>query len=117
MTDVFEVDCTAPEGFVDIDGDCDDTDADINPDGLEECDGLDTDCDGEAGTDQIRQFRGTVRARGTRVPITASGDRSVGWVASLSGRWAAPGRQRVRLPARASREPRQGPVQGGSRVA
>ena len=30
------------------DGDCDDTDADVNPDGIEVCNGVDDDCDGTA---------------------------------------------------------------------
>ena len=38
--------CTAPAGYVDNDGDCDDTDAAINPGATETCDGVDNDCDG-----------------------------------------------------------------------
>jgi hypothetical protein len=38
--------CEAPEGFFATNDDCDDTNADVNPDGLEICDGLDNDCDG-----------------------------------------------------------------------
>ena len=45
--DVEEVACDAPSGFVDNGSDCDDSDADINPDALEICDGLDNDCDEE----------------------------------------------------------------------
>ena len=41
--------CTAPSGYVDNDEDCDDTDADVNPDATEVCaDGVDNDCDGDA---------------------------------------------------------------------
>jgi len=39
-------DCVQPKGYVDNDLDCDDTDATINPDGIEVCDGADNDCDG-----------------------------------------------------------------------
>ncbi len=38
--------CAATTGFVDNADDCDDEDADINPDAVETCDGVDEDCDG-----------------------------------------------------------------------
>ena len=38
--------CNAAEGYVEVAGDCDDQRGDVNPDGLEICDGLDNDCDG-----------------------------------------------------------------------
>ena len=38
--------CSAPEGFVDNPDDCDDTLAEVNPDGTEVCGGGDEDCDG-----------------------------------------------------------------------
>jgi hypothetical protein len=38
--------CEAPDFFVANDDDCDDLDADANPDGVEVCDGADNDCDG-----------------------------------------------------------------------
>ncbi len=41
-----ELACSAPEGFVDNYLDCDDGSALIYPDAIEECDGLDNDCDG-----------------------------------------------------------------------
>ena len=37
-----------PAGFVDRTGDCDDTDAAVNPDAVEVCDGIDNDCDGKS---------------------------------------------------------------------
>ena len=46
------VSCAQPEGAVDVDGDCDDTNAAIHPDADEVCDdaglGVDEDCDGAA---------------------------------------------------------------------
>ena len=38
--------CAPPTGFVEDGEDCDDTDAQINPDAAERCDELDNDCDG-----------------------------------------------------------------------
>ncbi len=38
--------CTEPSGYVDNDGDCDDTSAAASPAGSEVCDGLDNDCNG-----------------------------------------------------------------------
>ncbi len=43
--------CEAPEGYVADATDCDDTDADIHPDGAEYCNGVDDDCDGETDED------------------------------------------------------------------
>jgi len=40
--------CEAPEGFVSNSDDCNDNNADINPDGAEVCDGADNDCNGTA---------------------------------------------------------------------
>ncbi len=38
--------CELPEGYAVTDGDCDDVDAALNPEGLEVCDDQDNDCDG-----------------------------------------------------------------------
>ncbi len=38
--------CDTPAGHVEVDGDCDDTDAGAHPDGTETCNGIDDDCDG-----------------------------------------------------------------------
>lgn len=38
--------CVAPEGLVDVAGDCDDARSDANPDADERCNGSDDDCDG-----------------------------------------------------------------------
>jgi hypothetical protein len=43
--------CAAPSGFADADGDCDDTDAGVNPDGVESCNSVDDDCDGVVDDD------------------------------------------------------------------
>jgi hypothetical protein len=39
--------CVAPEGFVDVSGDCDDEDGDSWPGAPERCDDVDNDCDGD----------------------------------------------------------------------
>jgi len=38
--------CLPPEAHIEANGDCDDSDAEINPDGTEVCDEVDNDCDG-----------------------------------------------------------------------
>jgi hypothetical protein len=38
--------CAEPSGYIEIDGDCDDSDDDVNPAATEHCDGVDEDCDG-----------------------------------------------------------------------
>ena len=43
--------CEAPSGFVTLDGDCDDEDAEIFPGAEERCDQVDEDCDGEIDDD------------------------------------------------------------------
>ncbi len=43
--------CEQPSGFTDIDGDCDDSRADIYPGAPERCDEADNDCDGEVDED------------------------------------------------------------------
>ena len=43
--------CEQPEGHAAVDGDCDDTDADVNPDADELCNGIDDDCDGQTDDD------------------------------------------------------------------
>jgi len=37
--------CERPDGYVEAGGDCDDVDPTINPDALDDCDGIDNDCD------------------------------------------------------------------------
>ncbi len=45
------VSCYEPSGYVVDAGDCDDTSAEVNPDAIETCNGLDDDCDGEIDPD------------------------------------------------------------------
>ncbi len=43
--------CSTSEGSVEVAGDCDDSDPDVHPDGIERCNGVDDDCDGEVDFD------------------------------------------------------------------
>ena len=43
--------CEQPEGYIAEKGDCDDSDATINPDAVEWCDGVDNDCDDKKDED------------------------------------------------------------------
>ena len=43
--------CAMPSGYVEHDADCDDFDDTISPDAIEECNGLDDDCDGDIDDD------------------------------------------------------------------
>ena len=43
--------CEQPTGYVSFDGDCDDTEININPSATEVCDSLDNDCDGDIDFD------------------------------------------------------------------
>jgi len=45
--------CDQPTGYVSDASDCEDSDADVNPDADEECDGVDNDCDGDTDEDAI----------------------------------------------------------------
>ena len=48
------VSCSQPDGYVSDASDCDDTNADINPESNELCNGIDDDCDGIVDEDSIR---------------------------------------------------------------
>ena len=43
--------CEAPSGYAEDDSDCDDSDADVNPDADEVCNEIDDDCDGDIDAD------------------------------------------------------------------
>ena len=64
--------CTQPEGFVSNSDDCDDSASEANPSGVEVCDGLDNDCDGEIdGPDPIGGMTVYVDADGDGVGSAA----------------------------------------------
>ena len=44
-------DCTGPEGYVEQDSDCDDSDPEVHPAADDDCDGADNDCDGSVDED------------------------------------------------------------------
>ena len=48
--------CTLPEGYVDNAEDCDDSNALVNPEGVEVCDGLDNDCNASTTEDGMARF-------------------------------------------------------------
>ena len=51
VTGVSELDCDAPSGYADNDGDCDDADAQLSPGADELCNLVDDDCDGDTDED------------------------------------------------------------------
>lgn len=53
-----ETDCEPPAGAATVDGDCDDTDAEVNPDASERCNGVDDDCNGRTddGVEEVRYW-------------------------------------------------------------
>ena len=52
--------CIQPNGYITQAGDCDDTDANINPLQSEECDGLDNNCDGRTDENTCAQYAGRI---------------------------------------------------------
>lgn len=50
---VSEQACTRPDGYVDNDTDCDDSDENVNPDAIEMCNSIDDDCDGTTDEDAV----------------------------------------------------------------
>ncbi|MFA4846062.1 MAG: MopE-related protein, partial [Patescibacteria group bacterium] len=48
-----EFSCAMPEGFVSVSGDCDDTDDLVSPTGVETCNEVDDDCDGQTDEENI----------------------------------------------------------------
>jgi hypothetical protein len=78
--------CDAPEGYVSIDGDCDDEDAGRHPEADETCDGIDQDCDGEIDNDATDMvtvyFDGDGDGHGVPSPESLACGPSDGWSAS-----------------------------------
>jgi MYXO-CTERM domain-containing protein len=54
--DISQESCNLPGMYVEIAGDCDDTDASIHPDALEQCNQIDDDCDDEIDEDDAGQL-------------------------------------------------------------
>ncbi|MBO83945.1 MAG: hypothetical protein CL927_01185 [Deltaproteobacteria bacterium] len=67
--------CTMPsDGYVQVTGDCDDTEALINPDAPETCDGLDNDCDGVYDADDADFQSEPEPSGGVEVYVDNDGD-------------------------------------------
>ena len=52
---VAQLACTAPEGFVERSGDCDDTKNQVHPEAEERCNNRDEDCDGVLDPEELMQ--------------------------------------------------------------
>ena len=78
--------CDPPVGWVADDTDCDDGRAEVNPDAVEVCDGLDNDCDGGVDEDVVPTWYADVDGDGYGDAATAqdSCDAPVGYVADDS---------------------------------
>jgi len=81
--DSADVACEQPVGHVADSGDCDDGDADINPDAAERCNGIDDDCDGEIDEDIQETWYADADGDGFGDPDTSidSCDPGDGWLA------------------------------------
>ncbi|MBN2801116.1 MAG: hypothetical protein JXX28_18400 [Deltaproteobacteria bacterium] len=66
--------CEAPQGYVEVAGDCDDSTAAARPDGVERCDGIDNDCDGtvDVGALDASRWYTDADADGHGDPLTAT---------------------------------------------
>lgn len=74
--------CLAPAGYVEIAGDCDDSDPDRGPFAFEACDGLDTNCDGRVD-EGCACRNGDTASCGT----TSTGECQFGIQECRAGRW------------------------------
>ena len=82
--------CDAPTGYVDVDGDCDDADATVNPSADELCNGVDDDCDGSVDEDAVDTVLLYADADGDGLGDPAvSEDRCAGdgWVTDSTDAW------------------------------
>ena len=75
--------CEQPQGYVALDDDCDDLDADVYPEAPERCDDLDNDCDGEVDEDitELWYADSDGDGYGDAASTLESCDPDAGWVA------------------------------------
>ncbi len=75
--------CAGDEGYAEVDGDCDDSDANVNPNAFDDCGGIDEDCNGitdDFGEEHFLDSDGDgYGLDGSQTDFFCSGDAPAGW--------------------------------------